>query len=32
MRGDGIGADVTNATLAVTDAALARCGLPPMCN
>lgn len=29
MRGDGIGADVTNATLAVTDAALARCGLPP---
>ena len=29
MRGDGIGADVTNAALAVTDAALARCGLPP---
>ena len=29
MRGDGIGADVTDAALAVTDAALARCGLPP---
>ena len=29
MRGEGIGADVTDAALAVTDAALARCGLPP---
>ena len=29
MRGDGIGVDVTDAALAVTDAALARCGLPP---
>ena len=29
MRGDGIGADVTDAALAMTDGALARCGLPP---
>ena len=29
MHGDGIVADVTDATLAVTVAALARCGLTP---
>jgi 3-isopropylmalate dehydrogenase len=28
IRGDGIGGDVTDAALAVTAAALARCGLP----